>query len=261
MKRKRPHPKDEANEPSSADPEVVAATQDVLALLQMYGPLSYIQLKVNIETQFEGEEDNSLSVKTLQKVLDVLVELGVIHIMEGAAAAGEDSKPDTTNNNPVYSFGSGTRRMDALLPQNTLDEIHETGNELHETQQRIQLLQSFLQTQKSTSAKAAQNNIMTPSGTISNPAPLTQEFARHALNQMIEQHPDVVHDPTYSAALRLFKVYDVTKNSKTASGAEGANSGSKKRKRKSIDSSAVDAIAESGKGNESPLIVSKKSES
>jgi hypothetical protein len=253
MKRKRPHPNDEAIEPSAADPEIVAATQDVLALLQMYGPLSYIQLKVNIETQFE--EDDSASVKKLQKVLDILVELGIIHIVEDIDPGTQDSKPaasaqddeepesDTTkNNNPVYSFGSGARRLDAVLPSHTLDEINEAGNEISQTQQRIELLQSFLRLGKAPVTAGVDNR---PAGIGSNPAPYTQEFARKALSQMIDRHPDLVHDPTYAAALRLFKVHDATNNNKTP-GTEG----SKRRKKGPVDSSA--AIAESRTGDGSP---------
>ena len=78
--------------PSIADQDVVAATRDVLVMLQIYGPMTHVQLKVNIETQFQEEESGSSSSTTaaaaanssankLQKVLDILVELGVIHIL------------------------------------------------------------------------------------------------------------------------------------------------------------------------------------
>lgn len=262
LKRKRPHPNDEASEPSAADPGIVAATQDVLALLQMYGPLSYIQLKVNIETQFEEEDDDSASVKKLQKVLDVLVELGIIHIVEDIVSGSQDSKPvasardgedsetHTTNTNPVYSFGSGALRLDAVLPSHTIDEINEAGNEISQTQQRIELLQSFLHLGKATVKAGADNR---PASIGSNPAPYTQEFAKQALSQMIDRHPDLVHDPTYAAALRLFKVHGATHNNKPP----GTES-SKKGKKRPIDSSTT--IAESKTGNESPMIEPSVSE-
>lgn len=253
MKRKRPHPKEEEQDPSVA-PDVVAATQDVIALLQMYGPLSYVQLKVNIETQFEGEEESNLPSK-LQTVLDILVELGVIHVLEHnsatASSPADGSKPDKSDN-PVYSFGCGARRMDSVLPFTALDEINDAGNEIIQTQQRIELLQSFLH---------GARNTKKPSATGRNPASLTQEFARKSLRTMMEQHPDVVHDPTYAAALRLFKIHDVNQNNKGALPMEGGGSGSKKRKRpKSNDNNAIDTIAKDRTGSESPLIDSKSNE-
>jgi hypothetical protein len=259
VKRKRPHPKDEISQPSIADPDIVAATQDIIALLQMYGSLSHIQLKVNIETQFEGDE--LASTEKFQKVLDILVELGIIHIVEDlvssscdtkvASVADNDSKPDTINNNPVYSFGNGATRMDVVLPSRILDEIYNAGNEIVKTQQRIELLQSFLRVDRSPVNEGVENDKKSR-GISSNIAPLTQEFAKKSLRQMVNQHPEVVHDPTYAAALRLFKVQD----------AQGTISGGSKKKQKAKlnNSSAVDMIAENREGNESPLMNSKRNE-
>ena len=261
MKRKRPHPKEEEIEPSIADSIIVAATRDIVALLQIYGPLSYIQLKVNIDTQFK-EEGSTVPPEKLQKVLDILVELGVICTLgddapdlshRSESAADGDSQTNATNNNPFYAIGSGARRMDSILPSNSLDIINEAGEELCQTQKRIELLQSFITAEKSL-AKIRAENEKRPSVIGNNLTPHTQEFAKAALRQMMEQHPDIAHDPTYAAALRLFKVHDVTQNS---------SSSSKKSKRPAPnnDSSAVDAIAESKMGNESPLIDSKGSNS
>ena len=267
MKRKRPHPKEEEIRPSIADPIIVAATRDIIALLQIYGPLSYIQLKVNIETQFKGEVSTVL-VERLQKVLDILVELEVICILESGAPSlihtSESTAPgvsitNVTNNNPFYAIGSGVRRMDSILPSNSLEIISEAGEEIRQTQQRIEMLQSFITAEKSV-AKSKVENEKRPSAIGSNLTPHTQEFAKAALRQMMEQHPNIAHDPTYAAALRLFKVYDVSQNNK--SGSVNIGSSSKKGKRPSPnDSSAVDTIAESKVGNESPLIDSKRSNS
>ncbi|KAL3786542.1 hypothetical protein HJC23_006792 [Cyclotella cryptica] len=262
MKRKRPHPnKDSVTDPSIADSDIVAATHDVIALLQIYGPLSYIQLKVNIETQFEGEDFTP--VKKLQQVLDILVELGVIHVLEnnttgpispGRSVAEIDHKSDATNNNPVYSFGSGIPRMDVVLPSNALDEIRDAGNEILQTRQRIELLQSVLCVDKPSANIGVENNTKAVGGGNMS-RPQTQEFAKKTLRQMLEQHPDIVHDPTYAAALRIFKVDDAkqqNRNKSSTVSSKGETASSKKRK-KDRQKSTVNDIAESRPGVESPV--------
>jgi len=303
--------------PSIADPEVVAATRDVLVMLQIYGPLTHVQLKVNIETQFQEEESGSSSTTTaaataatissnkLQKVLDILVELGVIHILNEntaseinnvsstAAAAGSKTfrtnSDNNNNNNPIYCFGNGARRMDSILPPDTLREIHEAGNELTQTQQRIRMLQSFLtvddtpppssSTKKNTSEKGSSGSDakLSSGHTTTTATPPTHEDAKSALHQIMVQHPEIVHDPTYAAALRLFKIHDVTKQTpdttdgscSVVSTKKGSSSSSKKRQ-KSIDS-AVDSMimidesqrtmgssSNSSDGNESPMMIDGK---
>lgn len=263
MKRKRKHPdKVSEKEPSAADPDVATATQDVIALLQIYGPLSYVQLRVNIETQFEGED--SVPVKKLQQVLDILVELGVIHIVEGAndpgrtSATEAGSELDATNNNPVYCFGSGAPRIDAVLPPNVLDEITEAGNEIFETEKRIDFLRSVLRIDQPSASTEADGE-KKPSKC----RPQTQEYAKKALGQMLEKHPDIVNDPSYVAAMRLFKVQDTTQqNEKKRSASEDGTGSPKKRKRpKPNNTSAIDAIAESKTGIDSPQINQNKSAS
>ncbi|KAL7486883.1 hypothetical protein ACHAW6_012489 [Cyclotella cf. meneghiniana] len=262
MKRKRPHPsRDSAAEPSIADPEIVAATHDVIALLQIYGPLSYSQLKFNIETQFEGEEFTP--VKKLQQVLDILVELGVIHVLDnnatgpnrpGTSTAEKDHKTDATNNNPVYSFGSGVPRMDVVLPSNVMDEIRDAANEIFQTRQRIELLQPVLCVDKP-SANVEGGNNKKPIGCGNEARPLTQEFVKNALRQMLEKHPDIVHDPTYAAALRIFKVDDATQQSrnKSSTASSKAKTASSRKRKKEKQKSTVDDIAESATAVESPL--------
>ena len=73
--------------PTIADADVVAATRDVLVMLQIYGPM--------IRTNTDNNK----------------------------------------NNNPMHSFGDGARRMDSVLPSDTLRMIHEAGGELIQMQQ------------------------------------------------------------------------------------------------------------------------------
>ena len=63
--------------------------------------MTHVQLKVNVETQFreDDEERNSSSAATAsssQKVIDILVELGVICILKDNASAVYD-KVSTTS--------------------------------------------------------------------------------------------------------------------------------------------------------------------
>lgn len=302
LKRKRPreethHRHRRRAEPTVADADVVAATRDVLVLLQMYGPMTHVQLKVNIETQLEDDEEHSSSggsaaaatvaASPLQKVLDILVELGVIRILKdnapaevkdkvsttSAAAAGSKSVKRTNNDNnnnndsnPMYCFGDGARRMDSILPSETLQMINEAGDELIQTQQRIQMLRSFLNVETSppttptnttgntTRTNTATTNTTSESGShdtkFSGTArPPTHEAAKTALRQMTARHPDVVHDPTYAAALRLFKLHDVVTKPTT----DGTVAVSKKggEKPTSTEDAAIAESGTAGGGNES----------
>ena len=81
---------------------------------------------------------------------------------------------------------------------------------------------------------------------------LHREAAITALCQMTAGHPDVVHDPTYAAALRLFELHDlVTKPTTDGSVAVSKKGGEKQT---STEDAADGTIAKSGTaggGNES----------
>ena len=186
------------------DPKVVPAVHSIIALLQTYGPLSYEQLKFNMLPQLvplhpvalqppkPGELKNQLTQQQklkkqpvqkwarkrdrLQKVLDILQELGVIHLVDRnklkAGGGGRDSarggkknalpnqendkkesSTDTINAtkpwveddpNPIYCYGNGTPRMDVVLPSQILHEIQEAGQEVLRMKQRIEILKKAL---------------------------------------------------------------------------------------------------------------------
>jgi len=112
----------------------------------------------------------------LLKVLDILQELGVIHLVDssklkvaggGRESANCDTKNASTtketgkggastgttnstrqevedNPNPVYCFGNGVPRMDVILPSQILSEIKEAGEEVLRMKQRIEILKKAL---------------------------------------------------------------------------------------------------------------------
>ena len=79
----------DGNKEPELDPVVEDATKSIISLLQLYGPLSYEQLKFNMLPQLVlidapvGAVDGRPRDK-LQKVLDTLLELGVIHLIDKA---------------------------------------------------------------------------------------------------------------------------------------------------------------------------------
>lgn len=79
----------DGNKEPELDPVVEDATRSIISLLQLYGPLSYEQLKFNMLPQLVlidapvGAVDGRPRDK-LQKVLDTLLELGVIHLIDKA---------------------------------------------------------------------------------------------------------------------------------------------------------------------------------
>ena len=112
--------------------------------------------------------------------------------------------------------------MDTVLSSDTLGERNNAGNEIIQTQQRSEMLKSFINVDNKPSIESEVENSKKPNS--SNPAPLTKEYAKKSLGQMLERHPDIAHDPTYAAAAN-----DEAQNNKAASpGASGAE-GSKKR--------------------------------
>ena len=79
----------DGNKEPELDPVVEDATRSIISLLQLYGPLGYEQLKFNMLPQLVlidapvGAVDGRPRDK-LQKVLDTLLELGVIHLIDKA---------------------------------------------------------------------------------------------------------------------------------------------------------------------------------
>ncbi|KAL9179922.1 hypothetical protein ACHAXT_007892 [Thalassiosira profunda] len=283
------------------DPNVVPAVHSIVHLLQIYGPLTYEQLKFNMNPQLVPIHAPNPALPTLpplkpgqkppliadmaksrvprdrlQRVLDMLHELGVIHIVDkgklaattavgGAGGRGVPSAPAATvtarsaatanaesastsaakeggendepqpppskpksavedDPNPIYCFGDGMPRMDVVQPSQLLNEIRAAGEEVQRAQQRIELLKEALvvadgaspeeagpatetadaetavpAAETEASGKAQPNRSKAPKG-------MTPQHALSTLKKLLNLHPEIVRDPVYAAALRMFKV-------------------------------------------------------
>lgn len=221
---------------SLADPTVIAGVNSIIALLQSYGPLSYEQLKFNMATQLVplNHPVKSGTKDKLQQVLCILVELGIIHKVdktslgkncalmtksaakklkekkeeesaakekegEGNAASKNDTKSvDQPDLNPIYCFGKGIPRMDVVLPSQILEDIKESGEEVLRMQKRIEILRNALREidEAGSEDKGKDGKVGSKS----------YDKAKDVLKQLLELHPEVVQDPVYAAALRMFKL-------------------------------------------------------
>jgi hypothetical protein len=226
-----------------ADPTVIAGVNTIIALLQSYGPLSYEQLKFNMATQLVplNQPVQSDTKDKLQQVLGILVELGVIHEVdktsldkggslltksaakklkekkeeESTAAkekegeGGVPPKSDTESAcqpdlNPIYCFGDGIPRMDVVLPSQILGEIKESGEEVQRMQKRIEILRNALREIDAMAPEDKGKDDLNTSSVRSKTSPYGK--AKAVLKQVLELHPEIVQDPVYAAALRMFKL-------------------------------------------------------
>ena len=224
---------------SLADPTVIAGVNSIIALLQSYGPLSYEQLKFNMATQLVplNQPVKTDAKDKLQQVLCILVELGIIHQVdkkslgkncnlmtksaakklkekkeeeESSAAAkekegegGVSSRSDTKSVdqpdlNPIYCFGKGIPRMDVVLPSQILEDIKESGEEVLRMQKRIEILRNALRDIDEAGSEGKEKDVKAVSK--------SNDKAKAVLKQLLELHPEVVQDPVYAAALRMFKL-------------------------------------------------------
>ena len=216
-----------------ADPAVISGVNSIVALLQSYGPLSHEQLKFNMATQLVplNQPNKSDSPDKLEKVLRILVELGIIHQVdkttlgkngslmtksaakklkekkEGGESIEKQGESETTavarianqpDSNPIYCFGNGIPRMEVILPSKVLAEIKESGEEVLRMNKRIELLRNTL---RDTDAAASKDK-----GRGGKDGDISHERAKGVLKQLLELHPEVVRDPVYAAALRMFKL-------------------------------------------------------
>ncbi|KAK1747859.1 hypothetical protein QTG54_001822 [Skeletonema marinoi] len=222
---------------SLADPTVIAGVNSIIALLQSYGPLSYEQLKFNMATQLVplNQPVKSDTKDKLQQVLGILVELGIIHQVdkaslgkngnlmtksaakklkekkeeESSAAKEKEGESgvvpksgtksvDRPDLNPIYCFGNGIPRMDVVLPSQILSDIKESGEEVLRMQKRIEILRNALREIDETASE--------DKGKDDKVGNKSYEKAKGVLKQLLELHPEVVQDPVYAAALRMFKL-------------------------------------------------------
>ena len=121
------------------------------------------------EKQIEAEGGKKVQPPKdkLQKVLDILHELGVIHLIDKTRLpnnedSGTMTATTTINNNanykptaqafeaayndpnPIYCFGNGVPRMDTVWPEQILNEIKLAGEEVLRMKERVDILKKTL---------------------------------------------------------------------------------------------------------------------
>ena len=241
------------------------------------------QQKEGAENDKGKEEEESISSRPpkdkLQKVLDILFELGIIHLVdksrlkqqqdavsgvvggggegeEGKINEGDSDEPPTeqairaayNDPNPIYCFGNGMPRMDVVLPSQILNEIKLAGEEVLRMKLRVDLLRKALlaigeegkkeeedvavvggenkevqqQQLVAESAGGANETIgAAPTATTEKQQPpntkrprrkqTPEQHAIKTLKRLYQLHPEIVNDPVYAAALKMFSINVGTK--------------------------------------------------
>ena len=242
------------------------------------------QQKEGAENDKGKEEEESISSRPpkdkLQKVLDILFELGIIHLVDksrlkqqqdavsgvvGGGGEGEEGKinevgdsdePPTeqaireayNDPNPIYCFGNGMPRMDVVLPSQVLHEIKLAGEEVLRMKLRVDLLRKALlaigeegkkeeedvavvggenkevqqQQLVAESAGGANETIgaapttatekqQPPNTKRPKRKPTPEQHAIKTLKRLYQLHPEIVNDPVYAAALKMFSINVGTK--------------------------------------------------
>ena len=91
--------------------------QNVLTLLQTFGPLTLNEISYNLPTPSPS----------IPAILDVMIVLGVIHFQDG-----------------LYYFHNGEIRGESIYPNEIIGLIQDTQNEINETKDRIEMLKQEL---------------------------------------------------------------------------------------------------------------------
>lgn len=91
--------------------------QNVLTLLQTFGPLTLNEISYNLPTPSPS----------IPAILDVMIVLGVIHFQDG-----------------LYYFHNGEIRGESIYPNEIIGLIQDTQNEIDETKDRIEMLKQEL---------------------------------------------------------------------------------------------------------------------
>jgi hypothetical protein len=150
--------------PPLADPHVVTTVHDLMGLLQLYGPLTLAQLDHNLPPP--PPRGGGGAVGWNQHLLSDIVQLLVA---TGVVQAVQDSQP------LQYCMCSGIPRADVVLPSRIMGELEMTRDQTEKSVQRVAILKQAL---------------------------LEGTPAKEVLKTMLRDHPDIVNDPVYLAALR-----------------------------------------------------------
>ncbi len=96
--------------------------QNILTLLQTYGPLTAAELSYNLPL-------TPSSAQSIPSILKIMVTLGVINHQDSLG---------------LYYFHQGDIRGDTVYPKDVIETIQDTQDEIRESMERIQLLEKEL---------------------------------------------------------------------------------------------------------------------
>ena len=150
------------------DYSVVRQTvQDLLGLLQLYGPLTANQLEYNLPPVI------STSVPwSVHDVLSILVAIGLVQHVKGST--------------DQYCIFGGVPRATAVYPTEIPFEIQRAVNEAEDSYKRCQILREALR-QTNTTANDNQNG--------------NKNYV-DVLKLLLQEYPNITNDPVYWTALR-----------------------------------------------------------
>lgn len=145
--------------------------QDLLSLLQLYGPLTANQLEYNLPPVVPISMPWSV-----HDVLSILVAIGLVQHVKG-----------TTDQFCIFG---GIPRATAIYPTEIPSEIQRAINEAEDSYKRCQILREAL-CQTNTTTNDNHNGSNVP----------TKNYV-DVLKQLLQEYPNVTNDPVYWTALR-----------------------------------------------------------
>jgi hypothetical protein len=116
----QPRPSTTAGGTKLTDPKAIKTANNMLGLLQKYGPLTFRQLEFNLP-----------AYSSLSDILHLLVATGVVQVVKGSVP-------------PRYVTLHGKVRADVVLPSEVLDEILDAQEEVKESLERAETLKKAL---------------------------------------------------------------------------------------------------------------------
>lgn len=181
-----------------ADPVVVEAVHNLLAMLQTYGPLTYAQLEFNLPTMNPPNK--------LKQILDVLLVTGVVNLLRETPRSGDEGKEDVVETEPEATSEAAAAKTDntgspppasvdrycflrgdtfrgvgdTVRVPDVLPALEAARREITESEERIAILREKLRADDGR----------------------TRTSARDALQAMERRWPSLADDPVYATALK-----------------------------------------------------------
>lgn len=149
--------------------------QDLLALLQLYGPLTANQLEYNLPPVVPTS-----TPWNVHDVLSILVAIGLVQQVKGST--------------DQYCIFGGVPRATAIYPTEIPSEIQRAINEAEGSYKRCQILREALRHANTTTNDNHDGNNHGTKNYLS------------VLKQLLQEYPNIINDPVYWTALRSCRI-------------------------------------------------------